>query len=304
MAFSDRSYYSGDGGGGGLGGRRGGGVFGGGGAPKSFTVWLIIVNVVVFILNSILAGSSRGTSFSPEALGNLNIGQAVEGFQVWRFVTYQFLHGDFFHILFNMLILYFFGRYVEGHLGSKRFLAFYLICGCFAGLVFVVLGYVPGLLHVSKDTKLVGASGSVFGVLIAYAAMAPNQVVNLWGVIPMTMRTLAYGLLGIAVFSIVVGSGNAGGEAAHLGGAVMGFILIHNAKWLGFADRVNVNAVKPSVLKNKAKQSAWNKKLKSREDQEREVDRILAKVNAKGLHSLSSKEKKILQRETQDKRGG
>ena len=123
MGFSDRQY---DGGGGGLGHRNGGGSgFGGGGgrgffAGQSACKYILIVNCVIFILDGILAGSERGSDFAPFWIGNYNTEQGYYGLQIWRFFTYQFIHGGLGHIFFNMLGLYFFGPLVEQWWGVKE----------------------------------------------------------------------------------------------------------------------------------------------------------------------------------------
>ncbi|MCP3905220.1 MAG: rhomboid family intramembrane serine protease, partial [Planctomycetes bacterium] len=144
----------------------------------------------------------------------------------WRFIGFQFLHANFGHLLVNMIVLYFFGGMVERYLGSKRYLAFYLLCGLFGALMYTLLnigGYVaaeffgvtkaiPGLLFNDFYKPLIGASAGVFGVLMAGAYLAPKATVLLFFIIPMQLRTLAYGLLAFALIMIITGGKNAGGE--------------------------------------------------------------------------------------------
>jgi len=114
----------------------------------------------------------------------------------------------------------------------------------------------------------------------------------------MTMRTMALVFLGISVLSVVVGSTNAGGEAAHLGGAALGFLLAAKPGLMAWADRVSPNTFKVKVVTQK-KEKAAKREVAS----EAEIDRILAKVSEQGLQSLTAKEKKALNRETDRKRG-
>jgi len=132
MAWEDRHYNKS---GGGFGGGGSGSVFGRAGGGMSMVTILIIINCVVFVLDQILSSGSRVPEWmSPRLMGRFTINEAVEGLQVWRVFTYQFLHAGFMHILFNMIGLFFFGRMLEQWWGSRRFLAFYLLCGV-AGVV-------------------------------------------------------------------------------------------------------------------------------------------------------------------------
>ena len=113
MGWQDRHYQQG--GGGGLGDRLSG---------ASVVTWLLGINGVVFLLDSVLGGSTRGNALAPSYWGHFSVDKAITGLQIWRGITYQFLHGNFFHLFFNMLALYFFGPLMERWWGSKRFLAF------------------------------------------------------------------------------------------------------------------------------------------------------------------------------------
>lgn len=270
---------------------------------SSVVTWLLVANVVVFMLDNILSGSTRGSSFSPSEHGHFSVEKGIYQFQIWRFITYQFLHANFMHVLFNMIALYFFGPMVEKWWGSVRFLAYYLICGIGSVIIFTALAYIPGLLNVSASSGLVGASGCIFGLLVCAAMVAPNQrVMMLFPPIPMKMRTLVLVFLGIAVFSVLVGSGNAGGEAAHLGGAVMGFILMKQPILLGFTKVFD--SASRQKRKGNREQQALEREAMKRQKHNLEVDRILAKVKEKGLQSLTEKEKKTLQHETDRKQAG
>jgi membrane associated rhomboid family serine protease len=304
MAFHDRAYYRGPGRGG---PGRGGLGFGqspfGGGKAWSVNTWLIVINAVVFLLTAILSGSQRGHGISPGQWGYLSIETAVHKYQIWRFVTYQFLHAGLFHIFFNMLVLYFFGPMVEQYWGSRRYLAYYLISGVGASALFVLLAYIaPGLIfHPGEDPMqvgLIGASGCVFGVLVCAAKIAPDrQVMLIFPPVPMKMRTMVLFFLGIAALSVLVGSSNAGGEAAHLGGAAMGFALASFPRVLD----VFANLRLPSVGE-KIRHASEERKHSRKAAMEDEVDRILRKVHEQGLASLTNKEKKTLRDATEKKR--
>jgi membrane associated rhomboid family serine protease len=205
----------------------------------SVTTWIIVINIAVYILNRMtthVAVDELGKQFVRAPIwdwGYFSIEQAVAKLQIWRFISFQFLHDPqrLGHILFNMFTLYFFGPMVEAFLGRRRFLAFYLLCGVGGPVAYGFLWFFRILL-VSKTTALIGASAGIYGVLVAAAVIAPDETVLVFGSIPAKLRTVAWVLLGIAVFSAFTGGANAGGEAAHIGGAIVGFFLIRRPKLL------------------------------------------------------------------------
>jgi membrane associated rhomboid family serine protease len=208
----------------------------------SVTTWLIVINVAVFVVDAFLFQNGRGVTYmetlSPLfGLGYFSLSTAIGNLEIWRFITFQFLHANVMHLAFNMFALFFFGPFIESFLGRRRFLAFYLLCGVGGPIAYLVL-LTTKVLVVSPATPMIGASASIFGVLIAAARIAPNTVVLIYGVFPMQLKTLAWVLLAIAAFTVLrygnTGLHNAGGEAAHLGGAAMGWLLIHNPHWLQF----------------------------------------------------------------------
>jgi len=225
--------------------------------------------------------------------------------EVWRLVTFQFLHAGIFHIAFNMLGLYFFGPLVEQYLGKKRFAAFYLMCGICGGLTYLLLNLVgavgialPGALDVSTTTPLVGASAGVFGIIMACAYIAPTVTVRLlFPPIPMQMRTMAYIFVGFAALNLFFFQGaNQGGDAAHLGGAVAGYFFIRRPHLL--RDFFDVFGPKKGGVKRvprKAKKAAVKREM--------EVDAVLDKVKAEGIGSLSEAEKRVLREATEGREG-
>ncbi|MEX2213442.1 MAG: rhomboid family intramembrane serine protease [Phycisphaeraceae bacterium] len=284
------------------------GGFGRNFSTRTVVTWLIIINAVIFLLDAILTGSQRASWLSPYIHGAFDVGRAVHGWQLWRWFTYQFLHGDFFHVFFNMLGLYFFGPMIENYLGSRRFLAFYLLCGMSGAVLYsLIVSFAPGLIfpdmivRVAGQVPLIGASGSVFGVLIAAACVAPRQrVMLLFPPIPMELRTMAMVFLGIATLSLLAGSSNAGGDACHLGGAALGYLFIKRTWLLNWADRLGGDGWRR--WKEKRRSRKVSREREESVAMEAEVDRILAKVKDHGLHSLTEGENKSLQRATENKR--
>jgi membrane associated rhomboid family serine protease len=219
MGIYDRDYYRSPS------GRGGFGTF----DAWTVTTWLIAVNVAVFVLDLMLSHLLREWGF-------FSLFTAVYNYQVWRFITFQFLHENITHIFFNMLALYFFGPLVESYLGARRYLAFYLICGIGGALGYILLNSI-GLLRDGPETALIGASAGIFGVLIGAAKIAPDaRVMLMFPPVPMKLKTMAWVFIGIAVYTVFSNGYNAGGEAAHLGGAVVGFILIRKEGWLDFVN--------------------------------------------------------------------
>ena len=222
-----------------FGGGFGGGRFGGGERQKwSVTTWLILACVAVYMLDPFVNGIFR------EWL-HMSTKHAIWGIQYWRFIGFQFLHADLQHLIFNMIGLYFFGPLVEQYLGGKRYLAFYLLCGIFGSVLYLALnlmGYVVGkeipfLLVNDPASQLIGASAGVFGILLAGAFLAPNVKVLVFFILPMRLSTMAYLLVAFSIFTMFRNGSNAGGETAHLGGALAGWYFIRNPHHLnGFFD--------------------------------------------------------------------
>lgn len=243
------------------------------------------------------------------------------GFQLWRLVGFQFLHYSVSHILFNMIGLYFFGPIVERYLGSKRYVAFYLLSGICGALMYLLLNLggitltelgdaetvarVPFLLGNSGFTPLVGASAGVFGVLMAGAFLAPNATVLLFFIIPMPLKVFAYALVVLALYTVMVSGHNAGGEAGHLGGAIAGWYFIRHPRHLhNFFDVVGW--LDPTSHHYRGERSRFRNQAIAKLNRPKrgpsrtEIDRVLDKVHQEGLGSLSEKEKRIL-REASEK---
>jgi len=233
--------------------------------------------------------------------GHFSTVRAFLGFEVWRFVTFQFLHASIGHLLMNMLGLWMFGTLAEQFLGSKRYLAYYLACGIFGAVAYLLLNFlgsyvfpnsrIPGLLVHDPATPLVGASAGIFGVLMAAAYISPRSIVYVFGLVPLRTRTAVYGFVGLAAIMLLRGSDNAGGEAAHLGGAISGYILIRRQYLLrDFFDILGPS--KPKSPRGRGPTPTTPARPPA------DVDRILAKVSEQGLSSLTDAEKRALSEAT------
>ena len=182
------------------------------------TTSLIVANVALFLLYS-----SVGDLLAPLALWPFGAAQFTGvGFAPWQLVTYAFLHGSFTHLLFNMFALYMFGGAIELVFGSRRYIVYYLVCVVSAALAQLQVARLTGGFY-----PTVGASGGVFGLLLAYGLYFPNnRVMLLFPPIPMPARVF---VLLYAVLELVMGvSGVQSGVAhfAHLGGMVGGYIML------------------------------------------------------------------------------
>lgn len=307
MGIYDRGYYQEQG------GRRPGA------APGAWTVvtWLIVINIVVFFLQVFF--TPKGGKDLLQAYGHFSTYRVLweGGLEFWRFLSFQFLHGSVMHIAFNMFGLYMFGPIVEAQLGAKKFLAFYLVCGIFGAVMYLLLnlagviayqngiGMIPGLLFNSTKTPLVGASAGIFGVIMACAYIRPDEKFMLMlPPVAVKVKWLAYGYFGIALINLLFGKDNQGGEAAHVGGAIAGFFFVRNSHLLRDFFDVFDDSRAPKGKKVKPNKMPKHLKLVRPEDEkfEAEMDRILAKIQASGRDSLSAAELKFMEDATKRKR--
>lgn len=242
--------------------------------------WLLIINVSVFLINFIFSSQDgTGMTFLQTYFALIPTTPMLT-LQLWRLITYQFLHWDFYHILFNMLGLAFLGPSLEHRWGSKKFLTFYLSCGIAGGLFFILL-VMTGFLSAAP---MAGASGAILGVLTACAILFPHFVV-LFIVFPVPIRVAAVILMGIAFYTVFSKGANAGGEACHFAGIAVGAMYVLSDSWR-------------NALKLRFKASKWEKHIASERRLRLEVDRILKKVHDHGIQSLTSSEKTILKKAT------
>lgn len=256
--------------------------------------WLLILNLGIYFLDTLVLKGPGEADGPIRRFGAFNIQTAIFEGQVWEFITFQFIHGFVGHVLFNCIGIYFFGPWMERWWGSLKFLIFYLLCGA-AGAAFYTLLVFIGVLPVHDfQGGLVGASAGIYGIFIGVAMIAPSlRVTLLFPPVELSMRQLAIGLLAYAVLMIVMKwGGNEGGEAGHLGGAILGFILVRFSRLLGGPQTVEV--VRPRVVSPSAKSKLRPRSALDKE-QDSELDRILDKISSQGFQSLTDKEKQILQ---------
>lgn len=245
-----------------------------------------------FALNPILVGDFPGNPFN---------------FQIWQLITYQFMHGNFSHILFNMFGLWMFGAEIENIFGSKKFLIFYLLAGVSAGLLHLFVSPLLG----STPAITIGASGSVFGVLVAFALLFPDRYIFLYFLIPVKAKYLI-GFLIVFEFLAINSVESNVAHLADLGGALFGFLYILFDK--------NFNLELKNVFR---KEYFYKKSYKNRYEDyytpssttrrnddideieyrdieeediitQQEIDEILDKISRSGYQNLTEREKRIL----------
>jgi membrane associated rhomboid family serine protease len=175
-------------------------------------LFLIGINILVYIMQQINPGLTSYLALNP-----VNI--VRHGFY-WQFVTYMFAHGGLSHILFNMLALFLFGSQVERRMGSKEFLAYYFSTGILAGLLSFVIYRATG----SYGVFLMGASGAIFAVQLAYATLFPDSVIYLWGILPLKAPVMVLGFTALELFSSLTGFRSGVAHLTHLGGFALGWI--------------------------------------------------------------------------------
>ncbi len=248
---------------------------------------LIIINAAIYLLG-VLLNSGGGDPLKP--LGAYTI---TDAWQVWRVITFQFLHADVMHLLANTIGLFFFGPHIERWMGSRPFLLFYLLCGIAGALFYTLLFFSPGLLSgLYAGTPMVGASAGIFGILAAFMVIAPDARVLLFFIIPMKMRTLGIVYFCYETAGVLFNWHNAGGSAGHLGGAILGWFLVKTPAlrlWL-----VKVTEKRSKTRSSKKKSRSAKIIRESPIDVTQEVDRILDKISESGIQSLTKEERNIL----------
>ena len=185
---------------------------------------IIGLNILVFLINNI----------APQTLGYMVLSPdfVVARGWYWQFVTYMFTHGGISHILFNMLGLFFFGNQVERRMGSHEFLLFYMTTGIAAGILSFIIYRLTG----SYGVYLLGASGAVYAVLLAFATYFPNSQIFVMGIIPVKAPILVLIYTAIALFSQVFSYANGVAHLTHLAG--FGFAFLY------FVIRLGINPFK------------------------------------------------------------
>jgi membrane associated rhomboid family serine protease len=231
---------------------------------------LLIANVLAFVIQQLVPGVTAIFGLTPaDVMGRL---------RVWQPLTYMFLHGGVLHLLFNMLVLWMMGGEVERLWGKREFLRYYFLCGLGAAALAFLFAW---------NRLVIGASGAIFGVMVAFAMLFPNRIIYLWFVVPVPAKYLVMILFALELF--VVGSSDTVAHFAHVGGAITGFLYLR----LGLRDRLDLDDLR----------RRWRRRTLTvhpgggaRPDEAVEIDRILDKISRSGLASLTPEESRILER--------
>jgi membrane associated rhomboid family serine protease len=237
---------------------------------------LLIANVAVFFVQLTVPGATQFLAFIP----------AYALVRPWSFLTYMFAHStsQYTHILFNMLVLYFFGPRVEERLGSNHFIRLYL----FSGIVGAILS-----IFFSPGGSIIGAPGAVFGVQLAFAKYWPRERIYIWGILPLEAWLLVVITTVIALWSGFTGGGGGVAHFAHLGGYLGAWLYLFYVDRRSPARQWKAKLEKPT---RKAEIGNWKGIDTSsiHEVNRAEVDRILDKISAKGVDSLTPAERTFL----------
>ena len=269
----------------------------------SVTAILMLACTIAFVVQSLVEHYFR--SFQLADYFYLSLPGLEHGY-FWQLFTFQFLHGGLLHLIFNLITIYCFGHAMEDALGAKGMLQLYFCSGVLGGFVQVLGGYLAD----GRSGPVVGASAGAFGLVAAFATMFPDRLLTLlvFFVIPITLRarTLLWISIGLALFGVAVPNDNVA-HLAHLGGILTGVLFV---RWLVQSDRalafwrpfrrqprprelVSTRSYNSAALHRPAVAPA--EELPPAEFMSREVDPILDKISAHGIHSLTERERKILE---------
>ncbi len=257
---------------------------------------LIIANIIVFLLQNMVGGLTELLSLDFGSLRQL---------QLWRLGTYMFAHskGNLFHILLNMWGLYIFGAPLERQIGPHRFLRLYIVSGLIGGFTWLVFNLSP---VDSYYPSVIGASGSVFGTMMAAAMLAPNrQYMLLFPPIPVRLKTLVLVYGGLEIFNTLQRSpDNRVAHLGHLGGLIGGYLYVVFAVpgWRGFKlsrfllDKINHWRLRYRWWRMEHAPPPRGSDGQADDDDELSIDDILDKIGREGLSSLTPREKQRLEK--------
>lgn len=271
-------------------------------------VLLLLITNLTFLYSTPEAGSSGlfKHMVSEYLHGLFALPANVEVFfsKPWTILTYMFLHFDFWHILFNMLWLYWFGVIFTEYLSQRQLLATYIYGGITGGILYILAyNYFPVFEMVRSEALALGASASVIAIVVAISVYVPNYTINLFILGPIKIKYIA--IISLAIDLLTISRGNAGGHIAHLGGALWGLAYI---KMLPHVDPSKLFAIfstesirnfretrrqKFKVHYGKTPVSDEDYNLQKKEKQQR-IDKILDKISQSGYNSLTKEEKELL----------
>lgn len=251
--------------------------------PKIFTdaiKILIIINVGLFLLRFVAKSQI-------DLAGIFGLSPNTVWPMIWQPITYMFIHGDLFHVLINMFVLWMFGSEMESIWGRAQFLRYYFLTGVGSGLVWLLFN--TG----QSYSVLIGASGAIYGILIAYGMMFPNRTVYLYFMIPIKVKWFVVFLGAVAFLSSFNNNTNIS-HLTHLSGMVIGFVYLrYYWHWKDFRFSVHKQI-------EEFRSSISSKKDKKKIEMQNEVDQLLDKINETGYDNLTEEEKDLLYRASKD----
>ncbi len=251
--------------------------------PKIFTdaiKILIIINVGLFLLRFVAKSQI-------DLAGIFGLSPNTVWPMIWQPITYMFIHGDLFHVLINMFVLWMFGSEMESIWGRAQFLRYYFLTGVGSGLVWLLFN--AG----QSYSVLIGASGAIYGILIAYGMMFPNRTVYLYFMIPIKVKWFVVFLGAVAFLSSFNNNTNIS-HLTHLSGMVIGFVYLrYYWHWKDFRFSVHKQI-------EEFRSSISSKKYKKKIEMQNEVDQLLDKINETGYDNLTEEEKDLLYRASKD----
>jgi membrane associated rhomboid family serine protease len=206
---------------------RGGSMYFFGGPATRVVKALIAVNIAVYVLQILF--SLIGSRFFDLYLG-LVPAYVIKDYLIWQFVTYMFLHNGVFHLFFNMLTLFMFGNELERYWGTRRFLTYYFVTGIGAGICSWLV--VPAFSKEGALNVILGASGAIYGLLLAYGVTYPNRIVYLNFLLPLKVKWLVVIMGAMAFLSSLPRNDSGVANIAHLGGMVIGYLYLKGKDWL------------------------------------------------------------------------
>jgi rhomboid family protein len=237
---------------------------------------ILLANVAVFFVQLTVSGATTFLAFIP----------SYALVRPWSFVTYMFAHSttSITHILFNMLVLYFFGPRVEERLGSSHFIRLYFASGIMGAILSIVF---------NQGGYIIGASGAVFGIQLAFAKYWPRERIYIWGILPVEAWLLVVITTVLALWGGFVGGGGGVAHFAHLGGYLGSWLYLI---WMERRSPARSWKAKLGKPAKKVEIGNWQRiDTKSIHEVNRaEVDRILDKISAKGVESLTPQERTFL----------
>jgi len=247
--------------------------------PLTGVQQLLAINIIVFVL-MFFSTELKELALKYFALNPANV---CSDFYIWQCVTYSFLHStqSLWHILFNMIALWFLGPELESMWGEKQFLKYYFIIVIGSGLITAIY-----MFNFMPHVNTIGASGAIYGLLIAYAILFPNRYIYLYGILPLKVRTAAIIFTGIALYySININNNSNISHIAHLSGIIMAFLYLFY--WTNQKQSMR-------IIKTRKREKNDINKVR-----EKNINKILDKMNDVGWDNLTNKEKEYLQHESQ-----